>query len=99
MVKVSFIKEGEETRVVEVDYATRLIDVCKENDLPVIFGCGGDGRCGSCIVKIVEGSENLSDPRPRERNKLRDVGRSHLTHRYACMCRVKGDVSFSSTSA
>ena len=92
MPKVTFEKTN---KTVEVENAMRLIDICTDNNFPVIFGCGGNGRCGSCIVKVTKGAENISNPMPRERNKLRDVGRSYLTHRYACMCRVKGDITIS----
>lgn len=53
--------------------------------------CGGAGSCGKCIVKIVQGMENLGDPTLEEADLL---GGDRLSggYRLACRSEIRGDV-------
>jgi len=55
--------------------------------------CGG-GFCGTCVVKIEEGSEHLDNIKPAEQKKL---GSELLNqgYRLACQTFTSGDVSVS----
>ncbi|WJI23183.1 2Fe-2S iron-sulfur cluster-binding protein [Thermosynechococcus sp. QKsg1] len=53
------------------------------------LNCGGYGQCGTCIVEIVEGMENLSPRTPVEERKLR---RKPENYRLACQTLVYGPV-------
>ncbi len=54
-------------------------------ELGVAFGCQ-DGRCGSCRVEVVEGSENLSE---LTKNEL-DAGMNEdENYRFMCQCKIK----------
>jgi ferredoxin len=55
-----------------------------------MMNCGGYGQCGTCVVEIVEGMENLSPRTPVEDTKLRK--RSDKC-RLACQTMVHGVVS------
>jgi len=55
-----------------------------------MMNCGGYGQCGTCIVEIVEGMENLSPRTEAERRKLRKKPESY---RLACQTLVHGPVS------
>ncbi|MCX6125828.1 MAG: 2Fe-2S iron-sulfur cluster-binding protein [Proteobacteria bacterium] len=48
--------------------------------------------CGICIIKIVEGSENLSELLIAERDFLTAM-KAEPDERLACQCRVNGDVT------
>jgi len=51
--------------------------------------CGGAGSCGKCIVKIVQGTEGLSDPTPEELELLGE--RLGGGYRLACRSKITGD--------
>ncbi len=53
-------------------------------DLDIFFGCV-DGICGTCMVDITEGSENLTPLTQAEKDLERDQD-----HRLACQCRING---------
>lgn len=55
-----------------------------------LMNCGGYGQCGTCIVEVVEGLENLSPPTDFEQRKLRKKPQSY---RLACQALVNGDVT------
>ena len=55
-----------------------------------LMNCGGNGQCGTCIVEVVEGMENLS---PRTDVENRKLKRKPDSYRLACQTLVTGDVS------
>jgi ferredoxin len=55
-----------------------------------LMNCGGYGQCGTCIVEIVEGMENLS---PRTEVENRKLKRKPENYRLACQTLVNGPVS------
>jgi ferredoxin len=55
-----------------------------------MMNCGGYGQCGTCVVEIVEGMENLSPRTAVEDQKLRKRG---AECRLACQTLVHGAVS------
>ena len=55
-----------------------------------MMNCGGYGQCGTCIVEIVDGMENLSPPTEVEKRKLKKKPDSY---RLACQVLVNGPVS------
>ncbi len=89
MPKVKFTNSDEE---VEVDEGTALKDVTKDNGWPIAYGCE-DGVCGTCIVEVKEGKENLNETEDMERQTLEIMGMEGGCHRLACQCKVKGDIS------
>jgi ferredoxin len=57
--------------------------------LGVPFGCE-DGICGTCMIDIIEGENNLSELTEQEKDLMRDK-----KHRLACQCKIKkGEVKF-----
>ncbi|MCB9362878.1 (2Fe-2S)-binding protein [Candidatus Woesearchaeota archaeon] len=73
---------------IELDKQTREIqdggeirEACSE--LGVAFGCE-EGFCGTCLVEVVDGAENLT---PRT-DKEEDMGLEG-NQRLACQCRIK----------
>lgn len=52
--------------------------------------CNGYGQCGTCIVEIVEGTENLS---PRTETEKRKLKQKPDTYRLACQTLVHGPVT------
>ena len=55
-----------------------------------MMNCGGGGQCGTCIVDVVEGMENLSERTMPENRKLK---RKPDSYRLACQTMVNGDIT------
>ena len=68
---------------VEIEDGVAIKDFCEENGVP--FGCE-EGVCGTCIVEIDEGMDNLSPFTQEEEDFLGEMD----TERLACQCKIKG---------
>ncbi len=80
------IKSFKTKEEVEVLEGKPIKEACEKLGVP--FGCQG-GVCGSCMVEVVEGEDNLSELTEEEENFARDK-----EHRLACQCKIeKGDVT------
>jgi ferredoxin len=92
MANIKFVNEGKE--VVAADGAN-LREKALQNgiDLYTFMGkmmnCGGYGQCGTCIVEVVEGVDNLS---PRTEVEKRKLKKRPDTYRLACQTLVNGPV-------
>ncbi len=53
--------------------------------------CGGNGRCSTCRVRVLSGSENLSPAESAERGVLKKIAAENDV-RLACQARVSGEV-------
>jgi ferredoxin len=75
---------------VNVPAGTRIIEISEKIGSGITYGCR-EGECGTCITRIVEGQENLSEPSALETRVLKDnlAGRND---RLACQCQVLGGV-------
>ncbi len=93
MTVIKFVKENQEVVVAE---GANLRFKALENGIDLytftgkMMNCGGYGQCGTCIVEIVEGMENLS---PRTEVENRKLKRKPDTYRLACQTLVNGSVS------
>lgn len=90
---VKFIKENKEA--VAGDGANLRIKAIENGvELYTLVGkmtnCGGYGQCGTCVVEIVEGMENLS---PRTEAEERKLKKKPANYRLACQTLVHGPVS------
>lgn len=68
----------------EIEDGTPIEDACEEAGVP--FACSG-GICGTCIVEVLEGMENLSEPTQAELDFIGEKG--VLKERMACQCHIK----------
>lgn len=57
------------------------------------FGCR-KACCCLCVIRVVEGAENLSSQSPTERKALINKGKDQSL-RLACQCAINGDVTIS----
>jgi ferredoxin len=93
MGNIKFVKENQE--IIAADGANlRFKAIENRIDIYTLIGkmtnCGGYGQCGTCIVEIVEGMENLS---PRTEVENRKLKKKPGTYRLACQVLVNGAVS------
>lgn len=89
MAKISFEMDG---ITYETEPGQLLVDICREAGSSIPFGCT-NGICGTCIISVLEGMDNLSEQEPDEEMTLEMFGADKPEHRLACQCRVDGDVT------
>ena len=80
MAKLIFKPTGEEK---ELEDGASIQEVCEEAGVP--FACT-EGVCGTCVIEVEEGMENLSEFTQEERDFLGEPDRERL----ACQCKIKG---------
>lgn len=80
MAKLIFENTGEEK---ELEEDSPIQETCEEAGVP--FACT-EGVCGTCVIEVVEGMENLSEFTQEEKDFLGDQDRERL----ACQCKLKG---------
>lgn len=92
MGNIAFVNESKE--VIAADGAN-LREKALQNKIDIytlkgkLTNCGGYGQCGTCIVEIVEGMENLS---PKTDFELRKLKKKPESYRLACQTLVNGPV-------
>lgn len=79
MAKLIFTNTGEEH---ELEDNSPLIEPCEEAGVP--FACT-EGVCGTCVIEVVDGMENLSEFTQEERDFLGDMNKERL----ACQCKIR----------
>lgn len=90
---IKFLEEDKE--VIAADGANLRYKAMENGvDIYTLMGkmmnCGGYGQCGTCVVEIVEGMENLSPRTATEERKLR---KRPENCRLACQVIVNGPVT------
>jgi len=78
MAKIIFANNGKEA---EVKNNEPIKKACQEFGIP--FGCE-DGVCGTCLIEIIGGENNLSDLNQKEK----DLGLDRK-NRLGCQCKIK----------
>jgi ferredoxin len=92
MPTVEFLNAGKK---VDCGQYANLRKVALLHDVPVYKGideklnCQGNGLCGTCIMEVVEGQDNLSPLTRREKLRLKGTAPSR---RLSCQCQVIGDI-------
>lgn len=80
MPKLIFSRTNEEFDLPE---NSPLQEICEEAGVP--FACT-EGVCGTCVIEVKEGQENLTPPTEEEEDFL---GTGVLDERLACQCKIK----------
>lgn len=76
---------------VNVPAGIRVIEVSEKVGSGIMYGCR-EGDCGTCLMEVVTGMENLSVPSILEDKVLRD-NMAGKRFRLACQAQVIGDVT------
>ena len=69
-----------------------ILHVATENRIEIPHYCGGNSRCGTCIVEVFNGAENLSKATGTEQIVL-GIDKFQKGHRLACQAKIIGNVS------
>ncbi|MDG4554456.1 MAG: 2Fe-2S iron-sulfur cluster-binding protein [Candidatus Competibacter sp.] len=73
---------------VTVPAGTRVIEISDKLNSGIIYGCR-EGDCGTCLMKVVQGMENLSEPSALEARVLKEHFAGRDT-RLACQAQALG---------
>lgn len=80
MAKLVFLGTKEE---VELPDGSPIAEACEDAGVP--FACT-EGICGTCVIEVIEGMENLSSFTQEEEDFLGEPENERL----ACQCKIKG---------
>ena len=79
-------------KVLEVSEDTPLLQALLKEKIYIKSSCGGHASCSDCVVKIVEGKENINKPSFDEKNLLGNV--FFITkERLSCQTKITGDIT------
>jgi ferredoxin len=73
---------------VSVPAGTRLIEISEKVGAGITYGCR-EGECGTCMMKIVSGMENMSERSVLE-DKVLQENMAGRQNRLACQAQVLG---------
>ena len=76
-----FFEDNEEE--INLPDGTPIAEVCEQAGVP--FACT-EGVCGTCVIEVTDGMDNLSDFNEAEADFLGEQDRERL----ACQCKIKG---------
>ncbi|MEO0375030.1 MAG: 2Fe-2S iron-sulfur cluster-binding protein [Cyanobacteria bacterium P01_A01_bin.17] len=93
MPQLTFVNEGQE---IFVSRGKNLRQEALDHSISIykfkgkLMNCGGYGQCGTCVIEVVEGMNNLS---PRTEVEDRKLQRKPSNYRLACQTLVQGNAS------
>jgi ferredoxin len=76
-------------QTVNVPAGTRVIEVSEKIGAGISYGCR-EGDCGTCMMHVLEGWNNLTEPSVLEEKVLRENMASRHD-RLACQAQILGD--------
>src|SRR5258707_13363466 len=80
-----------EITVEEDNLALTLLQVSLKNGIPHVHACGGNARCSTCRVMVLQGLENVLPRNDDEQHLARKKGLEDAI-RLACQTHVAGPV-------
>jgi len=80
MAKLIFDNNQEER---EIEDEAPIAEACEEAGVP--FACT-EGVCGTCVIEVLSGMENLSEFTEEEKDFLGEQDKERL----ACQCKIRG---------
>lgn len=86
MIKLTFIQDDKKINVdVDENSKKTLLDIAKENDIPLMGACDGSCACGTCHIYIDEEHlQKIEKPLEEEENVLDIVFNVQSNSRLAC---------------
>jgi ferredoxin len=73
---------------ISVPAGTRLIEISEKAGAGITYGCR-EGECGTCMMRIISGMENMSERSVLE-NKVLQENMAGRNNRLACQAQVLG---------
>lgn len=89
MSKITYIKNGKNIEIESANTGQSLLEIAQENCVEMDSACGGNGVCTTCLVKVVDGAENLGSV--TEKEEIMGMDADNPEYRLGCQCEVSGD--------
>ena len=80
----------------EVRPGATILAAANQVDVSIGQSCNGDGICGWCKVRVVAGLEHLAPPTPLEAKLIKEKEFAP-NERAACLAKVRGDITVTTT--
>jgi ferredoxin len=93
MPRVKFLPSN---KVREIKAHATILAAANQVEVPLGQSCSGEGICGWCRVSVVDGLENLAPPTELEKRVMATYSFKE-NERAACLAKVRGDVSITTT--
>ena len=89
MAKITFLPDNKECDSPE---NVTILEVAKRNNIPHVSACGGEGKCTTCRLLILEGIEHCSQETDKEKAL---IDQAHTTEgfRLACQTSISGNIT------
>ncbi len=88
---IATIHFEDDQKTLQVEASQPLTKICDQHPVSILFGCRSVA-CGTCMIEVLSGMDNLSPMREEERILLDILAPEHTNLRLACQCVVQGDV-------
>ena len=93
MTMINFIKVDGEKVSIDATPGSTIMDVARENDLPMLAACGGSLACATCHVIVdEEWYEKLGELSEEEEDLLDTAHGLTNTSRLCCQIKVTDDI-------
>ena len=89
MFTVSF--QGKTPGPVELERELSLLACATKSEVPLAHLCGGHARCGTCLVTVTSGAEQLS-PAGMSEQRILKILKAQPDQRLACQAWAQGNV-------
>ncbi|RPH06283.1 MAG: adenylate/guanylate cyclase domain-containing protein [bacterium TMED46] len=89
MPKIDFLPDN---KIFEVESGESILQTAARNGIPHVNACGGEGKCTTCRLLILEGIENCS-PETEKEIALKEKAHTTDEFRLACQTTITGDVT------
>ena len=88
MPKINFLPDN---KTFEVQEGETILDTAARNGIPHVNACGGEGKCTTCRLLILEGIDKCS-PETEQELALRNKAHTTEEFRLACQTSITGDI-------
>jgi adenylate cyclase len=89
MAVIRFLPDGVD---VDAKPGKTLLDVALKAGIPHTHACGGNARCTTCRVLVVDGEQGLAEPTWKETRVAKKLGLGGK-YRLACQTKIEGDAT------
>ena len=88
---IASIHFEDDQKTVQAEASQPLTKICDEHPASILFGCRSVA-CGTCLIEVMSGMDNLSPIKDEERILLDILVPDNPNLRLACQCVVQGDI-------
>lgn len=80
-----------EEKSIDFEPGKTLLDICAREKTSITFACK-NGICGTCLIQVLEGANNIS-PKTQVEQEFLDSINAKPFERLACQCRLANDIT------